>query len=111
MATTKTSGESGVLASTAQAKAKPASRITPANIERVQAALKGEAPSERVGIGLNVLAQLASGKKSKGALRDEQFIALRDLGRALGRDTFYGRKLAGMLWAIEKGAHRNGSES
>jgi len=99
----RSNAEQDTLAAMANAKAKPAARISGYNIKRVQAKLSGKKPSAALGIPASTLAQLATGKKSKGDLRDPQRIALRDFGSALGSDTFYGKKLAGMLWAIERG--------
>lgn len=99
----RSNAEQDVLAAMANAKAKPAARITGVNIKRVQGKLGGKSPSESLGISPTMLAQLAGGGKSKGDLPDVQRIALRDFGSALGSDTFYGRKLCGMLWAIQKG--------
>lgn len=102
--TAKQKSEQDYLAAKAQAKAKAAARISASNIKRVQAKLGGKKPSVMLGIGAGDLAQLASGKKRKAALKEEQRAALRDFGSALGSDTYYGKKLAGMLWAIETGA-------
>jgi hypothetical protein len=89
------------IAAKAQAKAQVANPITGPNIAAVQTKLKGKKPSEVLGITGTTLAQLATGKKTKAALKEEQRIALRDLGRALGPNTYYGKKLAAMLWAVE----------
>jgi hypothetical protein len=99
----RTSAEQDTLAAMANGKAKPAARISGSNIKRVQGKLGGKKPSVHLGIPSNMIAQLATGSKSKGDLKPDQRIALRDFGSALGSDTYYGKKLAGMLWAIEKG--------
>lgn len=95
--------EAAVLAAMAQGKAKPAARITPANLNRVRGKLGGKKPSEVLGISIGIMGELATGKRTKGSLKEPQRVALRDFGSALGSDTYYGKKLAGMLWAIEKG--------
>lgn len=107
MATTTTDkkkpDERAVLAEAAQAKAKPAARISKTNIAAVQKRLGGKKPSEVLGVSPALLAQLATGKKRKGQLGDEQKKKLDEFAKPLAADTFYGRKLAGMLWAIEQG--------
>jgi hypothetical protein len=99
----QTTNEATALAALAQAKAKPAARITTANINRVKGKLGGKKPSDVLGISIGILGELATGKRSKSSLKEPQRVALRDFGSALGSDTFYGMKLAGMLWAVEKG--------
>jgi hypothetical protein len=99
----RSNAEQDTLAAMANAKAKPAARITGVNIKRLQSKLGGKSPSEYLGITPATLARLANGSKVKAELPPAQRIALRDLGSSLGSDTFYGRKLAGMLWAVEKG--------
>lgn len=95
------------LAAMANAKAKPAAKISGGNIARVQAKLRGTKPTAYLGISGTMLAALAGGTKSKGDLKEPARVKLRDLGAALGTDTYYGRKLAGMLWAVEKGADKS----
>lgn len=99
----RSNAEQDTLAAMANAKAKPAARITGVNIKRVQGKLGGKSPSEYLGISATMITRLATGTKAKADLPPAQRVALRDLGSSLGSDTFYGRKLAGMLWAIEKG--------
>lgn len=91
------------LAAMANAKARPAARITPSNIARVQQFLRGRVPSEWLGISPHMLAMLAGGSKSRADLGATESAKLLELGARLDPNTYYGRKLAGMLWAIERG--------
>lgn len=106
MANTNTTARE--LAAIANGKGKPAARITGPNIEAVQAKLKGHAPSAALGIDLKTLGQLATGKRKKSSLPDEQRAAFDALGKALGRETYYLKKLASMCWAVEKSASQKG---
>jgi hypothetical protein len=98
--------ECAALAAKAQAKAKPASAISPSNIACCQEKLGGRKPSKALGITKATLAQLATGKKRRGDLPEDQRAAFSGLSKALGPQTYYGRKLAGMLWAVEAGGAR-----
>ena len=95
--------EQAALAAMAQAKAKPAARISSTNIKAVQRKLKSQSPTEYLGISAAMLAKLATGAKTKADLKPEPRARFLVLGEQLGSSTFYGKKLAGMLWAIEKG--------
>lgn len=99
----RASAEQQTLAAMANAKAQPAARITPANIARVQQFLRGRVPSQYVGISPHMLAMLASGQRTRGDLGPAESGKLLELGARLDPNTYYGRKLAGMLWAIERG--------
>ncbi len=99
----KSTNEQSALAAMAQAKAKPAARISATNIKAVQRKLKDQSPSAYLGISPTMLAKLAAGTKTKADLKPEQRAQFLLLGEQLGASTFYGKKLAGMLWAIERG--------
>jgi len=100
----KEQSEQAILAAMAQAKASPAARISKANIEAIQKRLGNKKPSEVLGISHTMLAQLATGKQKKGKLSEAQREALKKFTEGLEPNTYYGKKLAGMLWAVEKGA-------
>ena len=99
----RATNEQQTLAAMANAKAEPAARITPANIARVRQFLHGRKPSVYVGVTPHMLAMLASGEKSRGDLGQPESAKLLRIGERLDPNTYYGRKLAGMLWAIERG--------
>jgi len=101
--TRKATNATATLAAMANAKGKPAAKISGGNIARVQGKLGGTKPTAYLGISGTMLAALAGGTKTKANLKEPARVKLRDLGSALGTDTYYGRKLAAMLWAIEKG--------
>jgi hypothetical protein len=99
----RATNEQLTLAAMANAKAEPAARITPANIARVRGFLRGRKPTDYLGISPRTLALLASGAKSRGELEADASRKLINIGARLDPNTYYGRKLAGMLWAIERG--------
>lgn len=90
-------------AQAAQKKAQPAAKITGPNIATLRKALDGRTPTEATGISARTLGDLATGKKRLSEVKDgDQRAAFKDLGATCGRDTFYGQKFAGMLWAISR---------
>lgn len=83
-------------AQVANRKAQPAAKVTGPNIALVRKGLQGRTPSEYMGVSKTTLSKMANGNRSLDA---DQKQLVRDLG--LPRDTFYGRKVCGMLYALE----------
>jgi hypothetical protein len=91
----------------AQNRAQPAARITGPNIARLRDVLAdnhgGDVFAALGGMSAATLARLSTGTTKIGQVKDQaQRDAFRDLAGSCGRETFYGQKFAGMLWAISK---------
>lgn len=87
------------IARMAQQRSKPAAKISGPNITRLRKGLGRKTPLDYLGISQAQLDKLSKGSKVK--LDDDQRAKLDELA-GLARGTFYGRKLGGMLWAIQK---------
>jgi hypothetical protein len=87
------------IARMAQARSKPAAPITAPNIARLRERLGRKSPLDFLGVSPAQLGKLSTGKKVK--LTDEQREQWSEL-QGIDRATFYGKKLGGMLYAIQQ---------